>query len=308
MAKKSSNRQGKSQSKNDSKNGAKGGNKVAAGQHATSLPRLALGLIAVAGLVLTAVLSYGTLAAGALPFCSAGSPCDVVQTSRYSVVLGVPLALWGFLLYALLLALTLLKLSEARRWRWAALLAAAGFGMSIYLGVVSVWVIQAVCPYCTASLVLLFLATAMAMWQLGTIGAGASRVAAAFAAVLAGLLLHGYYLTAGTEMGPEDPYLRALAEHLAATDAKFYGASWCQHCRHQKSLFGPAQKHLPYVECSPNGPKSPSATTCVAAEVQNYPTWQIGEQRFERVMTPKQLAYFSRFPDAEADGGGDSTH
>ena len=51
----------------------------------------------------------------------------------------------------------------------------------------------------------------------------------------------------------EDPRLRALAQHLAQSDAKFYGASWCPACNEQKRVFGAAARHLPYVECSPDG-------------------------------------------------------
>ena len=42
--------------------------------------------------------------------------------------------------------------------------------------------------------------------------------------------------------GPEDPKIRALAEHLTEEGALFYGASWCPHCQEQKLLFGASGK------------------------------------------------------------------
>jgi hypothetical protein len=40
----------------------------------------------------------------------------------------------------------------------------------------------------------------------------------------------------------------ALAQHLLASGAKFYGAYWCSHCQKQKSLFGAtAAANLPNV-------------------------------------------------------------
>jgi len=43
--------------------------------------------------------------------------------------------------------------------------------------------------------------------------------------VVGGLHLH-YSGTFSSAAGPEDPYLKKLALHLAAGDVKFYGAYW----------------------------------------------------------------------------------
>jgi len=92
-----------------------------------------------------------------------------------------------------------------------------------------------------------------------------------------------------------DPYLRELAEHLRQRGAKFYGASWCLHCQDQKELFGGAAGYLPYVECSPHGPKAPRATTCEIEDIKNYPTWSIDGRRLESVLTIDSLARISGF-------------
>src|SRR4029078_10351660 len=48
--------------------------------------------------------------------------------------------------------------------------------------------------------------------------------------------------------------LEAFADCINKSGAKFYGAFWCPHCQSQKAmfqtLFGSAEKKLPYVECS----------------------------------------------------------
>ena len=261
------------------------------------VPRILLGVLAAAGVALTLALAWKALFGEQLPFCAAGSSCDVVQNSRYSRVLGVPLALWGSATYAVLLGLV--ALPAGRRWRFGALLATAGFGMSLYLTAVSAWVIEALCPYCLVSLGLMAALSGLCWWQLSA-RALPGRIAAAFAAVIAAGGLHAYYLADGGSAGPEDPYLAGLAQHLAAEGAQFYGASWCPHCNQQKALFGPASQHLPYVECAPNGRGGPPATACVAAEIRNYPTWVLGANRFERVLSPKQLAYFSGYAEPPA--------
>jgi glutaredoxin len=67
----------------------------------------------------------------------------------------------------------------------------------------------------------------------------------------------------------------ALAEHLAKSGAKFYGAQWCSHCQKQKSLFGAtAASKLPYVECAKDAENSQRAL-CKQLKIQMFPTWII---------------------------------
>jgi glutaredoxin len=86
-----------------------------------------------------------------------------------------------------------------------------------------------------------------------------------------------------------------LAEHLTKADAKFYGASWCPHCKEQKELFGSSVSRLPYVECSPGGPQAPQAPICIQKNIESYPTWIINGQRYTGVQPLDSLAQLSKF-------------
>jgi hypothetical protein len=67
-----------------------------------------------------------------------------------------------------------------------------------------------------------------------------------------------------------------LAQCIADSGAKFYGAFWCPHCQNQKKLFGKSEKLLPYVECStPNG--QGQLQVCIDAGIQGYPTWEFAD-------------------------------
>jgi uncharacterized membrane protein len=90
--------------------------------------------------------------------CGTGG-CDVVQTSRYAEIAGVPVALLGVLFYGLLLAVSLAGLHG----RWAAsstptkmIAALAGVGMlfSAYLSYLEAFVIHAWCRWCLSSAVI----------------------------------------------------------------------------------------------------------------------------------------------------------
>jgi glutaredoxin len=118
-------------------------------------------------------------------------------------------------------------------------------------------------------------------------------VGAALVIVLALHLHYAGYL--GKAPRPEDPWIRGLAEHLARTDAKFYGASWCPHCTEQKELFGASGRRLPYVECASAGPGSKQTAACNEAGIKSYPTWVINGQRYTGTQNLDALAQYSKY-------------
>jgi uncharacterized membrane protein len=83
--------------------------------------------------------------------------CDVVLASKYADIGGVPVALIGFVGFALLFGLAAWRLLEGAggpRWLPPLLVAIAGFGLAFELVMtwVEFFVIQAVCPYCVTAL------------------------------------------------------------------------------------------------------------------------------------------------------------
>ncbi len=84
----------------------------------------------------------------------------------------------------------------------------------------------------------------------------------------AALLFRGSGTTASTVAQDQ------LAQCMAESGAKFYGAFWCPHCQDQKAAFGNTE-YLPYVECStPDG--QGQTEECMNAGIQSYPTWEFG--------------------------------
>jgi uncharacterized membrane protein len=270
-----------------------------AGQSGASSPRsrdFLTAFFGAVGLVLTSGLLFYSSTRANLPYCGSGSSCDVVQSSRWSMFLGLPIALWGWGVYLAITAVALFAKSNITRSRLIGFFVTIGLAVSLYLNAVSLWVIQAMCAYCLVSLGIIFSIFVLnwrraAQFEVGTWRLGSS--------VMAGLLVIFMHLNyAGVfspSAGPEDPYLRGLAEHLTKSEAKFYGAYWCSHCQEQKLVFGSSASRLPYVECSPNGQQGPRATACVAQNIQNYPTWVISGRRVDQILSAAQLARYSGF-------------
>lgn len=124
------------------------------------LRRTMLGL-AVAGL---GVATYLTVIhyAGINPACTAGQACIKVQTSQWSKLAGVPVALLGLLGYIGILG-TLLA-PDREETRLATLgLTVIGFGFSAYLTYRELFSIHAVCEWCASSAVILTVLVVLAI-------------------------------------------------------------------------------------------------------------------------------------------------
>ena len=93
------------------------------------------------------------------------------------------------------------------------------------------------------------------------------------------------------------PEPAALADHLSASKALYYGSWRCPACITQTRLFGNAGYKLPYVECAKPKDLPIQAAACQTAEIQAYPTWILknGERR-EGVQTLEQLKVWTSMP------------
>jgi uncharacterized membrane protein len=125
--------------------------------------RLTAIVLAVAGLGVAAYLTYVHYK-GIKPACGLGANCVKVQTSEWSELAGVPVALLGLVGYALLLA-SLLVPGEAALTA-GALIALSGFGFSAYLTYRELFSIHAICEWCVTSAVLMTLLAIIATVRL----------------------------------------------------------------------------------------------------------------------------------------------
>lgn len=90
---------------------------------------------------------------GGTPPCSVLKGCEVVTTSKYATIGPVPVALLGSIFYFAVLA-TVMAYWDSRSRRVAAILPVLGligFGVSVILVGLQVFVIKAICMYCIAS-------------------------------------------------------------------------------------------------------------------------------------------------------------
>jgi uncharacterized membrane protein len=114
--------------------------------------RVAAGCVALVGIAVAGYLTWVHYDEAAL-VCVAGGGCETVQQSSYAELAGIPVALLGLLGYAAILALVLWDRPNARLG--AAALAFVGLAFGVYLLVLQLFVIDAVCVWCLANDVLI---------------------------------------------------------------------------------------------------------------------------------------------------------
>src|SRR5207249_4494951 len=128
-------------------------------QEAQVIRRQAIVLLALVGLLVATYLWLYKIGVLGELRCGTGS-CEYVQTSRYAELLGVPVALFGVVGYATLLSLGLAGLqpalaSDRRVSVLLAALATVGFGFTLYLTAIELFVLHAICRWCVASAVIM---------------------------------------------------------------------------------------------------------------------------------------------------------
>jgi uncharacterized membrane protein len=121
-----------------------------------------LAALAYAGFVLSAYLTIVHYRGYVSP-CYVVSGCETVQTSKYSVVLGVPVALAGAVYFGLLFYLAVGLLRGRARWLLRAfkVLSFLGALAIIPLFLLQAIVLKAFCSYCLATEILM-----LAIWIL----------------------------------------------------------------------------------------------------------------------------------------------
>lgn len=120
-------------------------------------------VLTVAGLGVASYLTYVHYA-GIKPVCTAGGSCLKVQTSVYSELAGVPVALMGLLGYVAIMSSLLAPEGETSRLATVAL-TVVGFGFSAYLTYRELFSIHAICEWCVSSAVILSVLMCLAVWR-----------------------------------------------------------------------------------------------------------------------------------------------
>ncbi len=140
--------------------------------------RILMIVLATVGLGVAIYLTYVHFA-GIKPACTAGESCTKVQTSVYSKLAGVPVALMGLIGYIAILGSLLAPENETTRFA-TLVFTIAGFGFSAYLTYRELFSIHAICEWCASSAGIMTILMLLSIWRFlrGDGSLDPSRVAA----------------------------------------------------------------------------------------------------------------------------------
>jgi uncharacterized membrane protein len=115
---------------------------------------LAIAILAVAGIAVSAVSLERHYAKSATTFCDLGERfnCDIVNRSEYSRVMGIPVAGIGIVGYGVLLGLATVWRSRVETPLRLLVAALVGLGFALYLTYVEGYVLETWCILCLSSL------------------------------------------------------------------------------------------------------------------------------------------------------------
>ena len=127
-------------------------------------------ILAVLGLGVAGYMAYIEITHVAA-VCGPVGECNVVQTSQYAAIAGIPVAVLGLVFYLATLVLWAVQRSGAGKWARPGALALLGlvvFGVlfSIYLTLLELFVIHAICMWCLSSALITTLIMVVVVAQL----------------------------------------------------------------------------------------------------------------------------------------------
>ncbi|MDP3993787.1 MAG: vitamin K epoxide reductase family protein [Candidatus Doudnabacteria bacterium] len=229
------------------------------------------GFVAAISLLGLGIMSYLTYIhyASAQSFCDISEKisCDVVTTSIYSEIFGVPVSVLGILYFGTILFLALTK-PLARFDRFAFFLTVFVLVPSLYLSLMEIFSIKAFCVLCETSKVLMvgiLLTVGSSVWQTKKL----ARLTMPF--IIAGLIASFivYFVQTGTVVKRD---YSPLTSYLTEQGWVYYRSYTCSNCKKQEKLLGESYKLLDKVECHPKGPGG-NPELCLRKGIDKTPTW-----------------------------------
>lgn len=250
-------------------------------------------LFAFVGLGIMIYLTYLHYAQ-AQSFCdfSEEVSCDVVTTSLYSEVFGIPMSLLGIGFFALLILL-LFRDKKDSVFQSVFFLTLFMLIPSFYLTFIEASVIKAFCVLCESSKVTML--GILAVSFLAARKHPPFPLRNAIPIIIGGLLVVGITFFAQSGGGTKEDYSELF---LCANEnnVTYYKSVRCANCRRQEQVFGPAYSKLNSVECHPEG-ENPQVELCLEKDISKTPTFVIERDGAEikRAIGIQQIPAFADF-------------
>ncbi|OGE75429.1 MAG: hypothetical protein A3C85_02940 [Candidatus Doudnabacteria bacterium RIFCSPHIGHO2_02_FULL_48_21] len=228
---------------------------------------------ALLGLVIMSYLTYIHYA-NTSSFCDISKEvsCDVVTTSLYSEVFGLPVSVLGLGYFLMVLVISLRKMSPDK-FRFLFMATAFALVPSLYLSYMEYFVIKSFCILCETSKILMFIILGVSYAAIRDRLQSLGRLLAPI--IIGGLVISGitFFIQNGRVISED---YTDFVEHLNRRGWVYYKSYTCSNCKRQEKLLGEAYKGLNAVECHPKGPNG-NPQLCLQKNITKTPTWLLEE-------------------------------
>ena len=237
---------------------------------------LVLGIVGLLTSIYLTSNHYSTVEGGSACDFSEHVSCSLVNSSTFSEMFNVPVAIFGVVWFIVLVLLVIKSLMDTKSALELPLVIWSLVGLlSVIYFVIAEIILQALCPFCTVVHVIVLLILGLSIWMckgdkkatLKKFKVGNYRGWIALTIILNLLPLLYFNVFAGEQ---EDH--SSLAQCITESGVDMYGSFRCGICAKTRSMFGDAFEGINEIECHPQGEDS-EWELCQEKKISGTPTW-----------------------------------
>jgi uncharacterized membrane protein len=226
--------------------------------------------------------------------------CSLVNTSVYSELFNVPVALFGVLWFVILIGLSWKGLKSDKTIPTASVVwSIVGLLSVIYLVIAEI-LLRSICPFCTVvhviiiTVLILSLMTYKSQKRKPTtkqlMKAAKPWIAAIIILNLIPLIL--FNLPSGEKVNHD-----ASAQCITENGVNMYSSFRCGVCAKTRAMFGDSFQYINEIECHPQG-ENPQTDLCVSKKIEGTPTWilepnDVEQKRVKGFLSVEELKQFA---------------
>lgn len=228
--------------------------------------------------------------------------CSIVNTSVFSELLNVPVAIFGFVWCVIMIWFAQKAKNKKKRQIMVPLMTAwsvVGIFSVVYLVIAEI-LLKALCPACTLVhiCVIAILILSISLYKSEKQISKDKLIKAAKPIIVAVIILNLIPLIYFNFPSGNKEDLAPLAQCVTDKGVKMYGSFRCGICAKERALFDDAFQYINEIECHPQGEHAQVAL-CQEKKIEGTPTWILEDENGVEIkrkigfMNPNALREFS---------------
>jgi uncharacterized membrane protein len=199
--------------------------------------------------------------------------CSLVNSSVFSELFNVPVAVFGALWFVILFFLSLKAEKKTPLFSGMLLWSIAGVLFVIYMIIAEI-ILQAICPYCTVVhvITLIVFVLSIFLYQNNKKPKKKELIKVLKPWIILVVILNLLPILFFNIFSENQKDHTELAKCINEKGVNMYGSFRCSFCAKTRSMFGTAFQYINEIECHPQG-ENPQTELCLEKGVQETPLW-----------------------------------